>query len=195
MCLGGQRESLDPRGPPGLSVRVTHSIYVLIICVTRIYEMHIYSAWGLSGDPQFTSPQQACFPPSGEMGGAQASSHHQRESDTCSNPGRIGGEGRRLCRARQDSSPPAPGRVPSLSVGRHAGANDTAISPVAISEGPHGVSSRTQLGPKIPGQGERGLCMTGYTPQSQCLEFPSPHSPCLTRFIFLKLVESHFSLA
>ena len=68
MGLGDQRESLDPRGPPGLSVRVTHSIYVLIICVTRIYEMHTYSAWGLSGDPQFTSPQQACFPPSGEMG-------------------------------------------------------------------------------------------------------------------------------
>lgn len=157
MCLGGQRESLDPRGPPGLSVCVTHSIYVLIICVTRIYEMHIYSAWGLSGDPQFTSPQQACFPPSGEMGGAQASSHHQRESDTCSNPGRIGGEGRRLCRARQDSSPPAPGRVPSLSVGRHAGANDTAISPAAISEGPHGVSSRTQLGPKYQGRGREAF--------------------------------------
>lgn len=62
----------------------------------------------------------------------------------------VGGEG--LC-ARQDSSPPAPGRVPSLSVGRHAGANDTAISPATPARISWCVIKNT-IGSKIPRAGE-----------------------------------------
>lgn len=155
---GGPEGELGPqRAPRAECVCHTLNIRTDYMCHTYIRGAHLLSLGALWGPSVYQSSASVLSTIRGNGGGAQASSHHQRESDTCSNPGRIGGEGRRLCRAGQDSSPPAPGRVPSLSVGRHAGANDTAISPAAISEGPHGVSSRTQLGPKYQGRGREAF--------------------------------------
>lgn len=91
-------------------------------------------------------------------------------------------EGRRVCRARQVSSPPAPVRVPPVSR-RHGGANDATISQQLCGhqQRPSWYVIKNTTASKMPGQGESGLCIiTDYTPQRQHPEYPNPHNPCST---------------
>ena len=199
MCSGGQRERLDPRGPPRLSVCVICSIYILIICVTCIYEIHIYPAWGLSGDLYFTRPPvcKHAFHHQGKRGVPK----HLLVTRGSQTPAQtLDG----LAERGEACVPHKAGQFPTCSCEgsfpvcrRHAGANDATISQQLCGhqQRPSWCVIKNTTASKIPGQGESGLCIiTDYTPQPQHPEFPNPHSPCLTRFIFLKLAESYFSL-
>lgn len=77
-------------------------------------------------------------------------------------------EERHVCRARQDSSPPALVRVPPLSAEDTLGqmTRPSASSSVAISKGPHGASSRTRLRPKYQGKGRAAFASSLVTPRN-----------------------------
>lgn len=170
MLGGPEGETGAQRAPQAECMCHILNIYTDYMCQMYIRDTHLLGLGALWGPLVYpSSPRQACFPPSGEMGGCPSIFSSPEGARHLLKPWTDWWrEGRRVCRARQDSSPPALVRVPPLSAEDTLGqmTRPSASSSVAISKGPHGASSRTRLHPKYQGRGRAAFASSLVTPRN-----------------------------